>query len=58
MGKHGVDGVAEINAGIDECAIEIERDETRGGEEHWKSLTEKGQRRLSLFIPVKSGYRI
>ena len=44
MRQHGVDGVAEVDAGVDEGTVEIERDKAGSGEKHGRSLTEKGQR--------------
>jgi ParB-like chromosome segregation protein Spo0J len=42
MEEHGVDGVAEVDAGVDEGAIEIEDQETRGGEQRHVSMVAGG----------------
>ena len=55
VSKHRIDGVAEINTGVDESAVEIECDKAGGGAQHGKSVFEKkdsGQ--LSSLIQLKS----
>jgi len=44
MEEHGVDGVAEVDAGVDEGAIEVEDQETWGGEQRHVSMVAGGGR--------------
>ena len=49
VNEHGIDGVAEINSGVDKGAIEIEDDQTGSRESHEMSLMEEGTAGSCLF---------